>query len=366
MIYDGVLMKIAFRTDASCQIGTGHLMRCLALADALKSRGASTHFICRHIFAHHAELLDQRNHSVAQLSGDRLPKAADELTHSHWLGASQLQDARDTLEALAGEFWDWLVVDHYALDARWESIIRQSAAHILVIDDLADRLHECDALLDQNLHANMETRYTGKAPQDCRLMLGPRYALLRDEFLRLRAYVQPRTGPLEQVLVFLGGVDADDITSKALQALVHLSRPEIRIEVVIGTHHPARGSIEKTCRQNGYRYHVETACMAELMVQADLAIGSAGSATWERCCLGLPTLCVTIANNQISIAKALAMRGVVINLGDGRQLSVPALLRALSRMINNPEELTEFSNRGMSLVDGCGVQRVTEMIWSIA
>lgn len=181
-------MEIAFRVDASHQIGTGHLMRCLTLADALKSRGVKTHFVCRHIPDHLIGLLVQKDHSLTRLPEDQridTIDAANDLTHSHWLGVSQTQDAHGTLQALNNEDLDWLVVDHYALDFRWESAMRQIAKRIMVIDDIADRSHDCDILLDQNLYADMETRYIGKVPSHCQCLLGPRYALLRDEFRQL-------------------------------------------------------------------------------------------------------------------------------------------------------------------------------------
>ncbi|MFO7684769.1 MAG: UDP-2,4-diacetamido-2,4,6-trideoxy-beta-L-altropyranose hydrolase [Desulfobacterales bacterium] len=359
------MMKIAFRTDSSLRIGTGHMMRCMALADILQSLGAETRFICRNILDHHAALLQRKNHSVTQLPEHRRPVLNDGLAHSEWLGVSQWQDAEDSQRALADEFWDWLVVDHYALDFRWEAIMQYSAAHILVIDDLADRKHTCHVLLDQNLHIDMETRYSDNVPLDCRLFLGPDYALLREEFLLWRNFVRPRTGPVNQVLVFLGGVDADNITSRVIRAVAKLGQPQIRVAVVVGAHHPARDCIETYCRQNGYQFYVETRQMAEMMAKSDVAIGSAGTSTWERCCLGLPTLCVSIAKNQIPIAKALALHEAGIDLGEGDLLSEPELQASLLRLIHNRTELTAFSNRCLSLVDGCGAKRVAEAMRSV-
>lgn len=198
-------MKIAVRVDASFQIGTGHFMRCLTLADALKQRGAQIRFVSRRLPEHLRVMLAAKGHELALLDGALNDAASDELAHARWLGVSQEQDASNTAQTLKDQPWDWLVVDHYALDARWESAMRVSSRQIMVIDDIADRQHDCDVLLDQNFYADMDTRYTGKVATSCQLLLGPRYALLRDEFRELHEQVKPRNGIVKRVLVFLGG-----------------------------------------------------------------------------------------------------------------------------------------------------------------
>ncbi|MDA3875690.1 MAG: UDP-2,4-diacetamido-2,4,6-trideoxy-beta-L-altropyranose hydrolase [Halothiobacillus sp.] len=181
---------IAFRTDASSQIGTGHFMRCLTLADALKQRGAQTRFVSRHLPEYLRSMLAAKGHEFAPLDKAQHDAILDELAHAPWLGTSQVQDAQATIQALSGQAWDWLIVDHSALDARWESVLRRTAKQIMVIDDIADRQHECDMLLDQNFYADMELRYIGKVPLHCQLLLGPRYAMLRDEFRQLHEQIK--------------------------------------------------------------------------------------------------------------------------------------------------------------------------------
>lgn len=176
--------------------------------------------------------------------------------------------------------WDWLVVDHYALDARWESALRASTKQIMVIDDIADRQHDCDVLLDQNFYADMQKRYTGKVSAHCQLLLGPRYALLRDEFRKLREQVKPRNGTVKKILVFFGGVDADNYTGRAIEALAEIGIEGLYVDVVIGAQHSCREQIKSVCAQHGFICHVQTDKMAELMAAADLAIGAGGSATY--------------------------------------------------------------------------------------
>lgn len=349
--------KIALRVDASSQIGTGHFMRCLTLADALRERGAHTRFVSRHLPEHLRSKLAKKGHEFALL--DTVPNnvALDELTHASWLGVSQSQDAADSIQALSGQDWDWLIIDHYALDSRWESMLRQSARKILAIDDIADRQHDCDVLLDQNLYADMETRYVGKVPAHCQQLLGPRYALLRDEFGRLHEQIKPRSGSVKRVLVFFGGIDADNYTGRTIEALAQLGVPKVHVDVVIGAQHPSRKHIETECAQHGFDCHVQTDKMAKLMAAADLAIGAGGTATWERCCLGLPTLAFCTADNQQKQVKDAAQRGLLYSPEIAGDLTEVIGRHALA-LIENSHLRQFISDNGMQTVNGCGVSGV--------
>ena len=351
-------MNIVFRTDATSQIGTGHFMRCLTLADALKQRGARIRFVSRNLPHYLGEMLKAKGMDFVVLSNNIVDEPAGELAHSSWLGNSQGNDAQATIHALSDCIWDWLIVDHYALDARWERELRASAKQIMVIDDIADRQHDCDLLLDQNLYSNMQTRYTGKVPEHCKLLLGHRYALLRDEFRILREQIKPRTGHVKRILVFFGGVDADNYTGVAINALAELALAEIQVDVVIGAQHPCRSEIEATCAENGFVCHVQTARMAELMTVADLAIGAGGSASWERCCLGLPALLVAMADNQIDIAKALDLNGACIYLGQLEDVTGASMSGDITSALGMQEQLVMISRTASSLVDGLGVDRI--------
>lgn len=350
-------MRVAFRVDASNQTGIGHLMRCIALADALKSRGAHTRFICRHLTDSLQTLLDQKGHEFQRLEASQIEYPTGPFKHSHWLGVSQGQDALDTLSALAGTSWDWLIVDHYALDSRWESMLRQSAKRILVIDDLADRVHDCDILLDQNLYADSETRYLDKVPVHCKMFLGPGYALLRDEFHQWRERVKPRKGPVKRILVFFGGVDADNYTVQAIHALANIDRQCIQVDVVIGAQHPNRSEIEAACDAHRFRCHVQATCMAELMAAADLAIGAGGSTSWERCCLGLPALTLCMADNQRQLISDAAAEGLLY-APDPSNEPARAMEHHAVALISNESLRQAISRKGMQTVDGRGVLRV--------
>lgn len=349
--------RIAFRTDATSQIGTGHFMRCLTLADGLKQRGAHIRFVSRELPVHLRDMLAEKGMELASLDRSINSSPTHELAHSHWLCASQTQDAQDTILALSGQSWDWLIVDHYALDARWESALRRTAKQIMAIDDIADRQHDCDLLLDQNFYADMDTRYAGKVPAYCRLLLGPRYALLRDEFRQLREQVKPRPGPVKRILIFFGGVDADNYTGRALDVLVNIGIPDLHVDVVIGAQHPFREQLEFTCAEHGFFCHVQTKRMAELMAAADLAIGAGGSATWERCCLGLTTLTICAADNQRKQIADAATEGLLY-APELKDELIPVIKRHMSALMENGNLRQVISSNGMKAVDGCGVLRV--------
>lgn len=354
-------MGIAIRTDASSQIGTGHFMRCLTLTEALKQRGVRIRFISRHLPEHLRGMLAAKGHELTLLDTPQNNTAVDELAHACWLGVSQAQDAADSIQALSDADWDWLIVDHYALDFRWESALRQTARRILVINDIADRLHTCDVLLDQNFYADMETRYIGKVPTHCQLLLGPRYALLRDEFRQLHEQVKPRSGLVKRVLVFFGGVDADNYTGHAIEALSEVDISGLHVDVVIGAQHPCREQINAACVQHGFICHVQTDKMAELMAVADLAIGAGGSASWERCCLGLPCIVGAVAQNQVRAAKDLSAFGAVKYIGAAREITVEKLRQEIAQACYQ-DWLNNASSRGFGLVDAQGVMRVIKIM----
>lgn len=355
-------MRIAIRVDASNQIGTGHLMRCLTLADALKHSGASIRFLSRHMPEHLRDMLNNKGHEFAPLSGIPGEKTADDNSHARWLGVSQAQDATATCQALSDQAWDWLIVDHYALDDRWEKVLRNAAKRVLVIDDIADRQHDCDVLLDQNFYADMDTRYTGKVPAHCQLLLGPRYALLREDFRRVREQVKPRIGPVKCILIFFGGVDSGNYTSRAIEALANMSDRDLLVDVVIGAQHPHCEQIEAACAEQDFNFHVQTDRMAELMAASDLAIGAGGSASWERCCLGLPALVMSLADNQTDIAKGLDQLGACQYIGSLETVSASVMRSAIIDLLNHPSRLGALSKKSYSLVDGLGVDRLCKAL----
>jgi UDP-2,4-diacetamido-2,4,6-trideoxy-beta-L-altropyranose hydrolase len=350
---------IVFRTDASLAIGTGHVMRCLTLADALRECGACSHFISRAHDGHLIEHIRARGHQVSALpvtgSASTAATTDNSTAHAHWLGADWVSDARETLMALQGQRADWLVVDHYALDARWEQHLRQACQQLLVIDDLADRPHDCELLLDQNL-GRLASDYGRWVPVSCTVLAGPQHALLRPEFAdwRLPSMARRSTPRLRHLLITLGGVDKDNATSQLLQALRCCPLPnECKITVVMGPHAPWLCDVLAQAAQMPWPTEVlvDVHNMAELMAQCDLAIGAAGSTNWERCCLGLPCLLMVLADNQRSSALALEQANAVQVLAlASLAVSLPAQIRQLA----SGETLETLSNAAQAITSGDG------------
>lgn len=365
-------MRVVFRTDASLQIGTGHVMRCLTLADALTARGAECQFICR---AHEGNLIDLiRNrgytthtlpvvgqagtHSAESCQDTAIPEPA----HHLWLGATQAQDAAACAPILAAQRPDWLIVDHYALDARWEQALSAHYRKLMVIDDLADRPHVCDLLLDQTFGRN-EADYCPLVPANCRLLCGAQYALLRPEFAALRPYsLARRTKPaLRELLVTMGGVDKDNATGQVLRALRTCSLPpDCRITVVMGATAPWLEEVRSQAQVMPWptRVLVGVKDMAQLMADSDLAIGAAGATSWERCCLGVPTVMLVLAENQRKIAEELCDAGAA-HLIDSSKLKNHPLLTPDHL---NPILLGAMSAAAAAVTDGLGVAKVIEVL----
>jgi UDP-2,4-diacetamido-2,4,6-trideoxy-beta-L-altropyranose hydrolase len=348
--------RIAFRTDANSEIGTGHFMRCLTLADALKKDEVEICFVARELPTHLIQMLQERNivfYSLPMVKAEE----PDELPHSQWLKTSQHQDATQTIEALGAIKLDWLVVDHYALDQRWERSLRDVTNKIMVIDDLADRQHDCDVLLDQNFYQNMDTRYVGKVPSHCHLLLGPSYALLREEFRKLRQHAKPRTGAIKILLVSFGGVDAQNYTRLALDAIV-ASKLQCDVDVVVGQQHPNLQDVEMLCKTHHYACHVQTHQMAALMVKADLAIGAGGTAIWERCCMGLPSICISTADNQEQQVADLMSENLIVALQKNQDISA-SIKHALVKLKGDASRLSAMSKSVYEWVDGNGIGKVS-------
>jgi UDP-2,4-diacetamido-2,4,6-trideoxy-beta-L-altropyranose hydrolase len=347
-------VRAAFRTDSSLTIGTGHLYRCLTLADALRRRGASASFVCRELPGNlipHVEGLDFPVLRLAPRNASGYP-GSPERPALPGKGIAWEIDARDTIHEFAGApRVDWLIVDHYGLDRRWEGEMRPFAERIMVIDDLADRPHDCDLLLDQNLHEFPDRRYEGLVPGHCRKIFGPRNALLRPEFIEAGKTSRGRDGVVRRILVFFGGTDRTNETSKALEALRRLGRQDIAVDVVAGGANPHRDQVRRLCLSMGNAgFHLQVGNMAELMAKADLAIGAPGTATWERCYLGLPAVTLVLAENQHSNAVQVSRAGATVNLGWHSEVDADRLAAAVGRLLDDPEKLKEMGSRGIELM----------------
>lgn len=369
-------MKVLIRADASQLIGAGHVMRCLALAQAWRQRGAECEFISREHPGHLNSEIERRGFKVhalsykvtgPQLEGQNPMAKGDADAYTHWLGATWQEDAAACLEltVLNGSAKvHWLVIDHYALDARWEAAIEKNVDRLMVIDDLANRLHVASLLLDQNLGRHKED-YLSWVNSDCLVMSGPRYALLRDEFATLRPTSLLRRKSVaapQKVVVSMGGVDQFDVTGQVLKVLAQYPSGISQVAVVMGAAAPWRAQVEAFAKTMPMQTEVKTNVqnMAEIMADADLAIGAAGTTAWERCCLGLPSIVVVLAENQQVGAKALYDLGAVQCIFDMGKVA-----EQLPNMIHEmlvPGNLQKMARQAANITDGLGVERVIEML----
>ena len=355
-----------FRVDSSHEIGSGHVVRCLTLAGELRERMFDVSFVCRDFPGNISDQVRRSGFHVHLLEydGANLKSSSRESSHMQWLKARGEMDAVETVDFLkTSGGTDLLVVDNYSLDVRWERAIKPYAGKILVIDDLADRAHACDFLLDQNLKNGKTSRYEPLVKKGCKILEGPRYALLRSEFGELRKTIRPRTGEIKRVLIFFGGMDQPNLTGRVLEAINNLHGHEILFDVVVGETNPHRKRIKDICEGSDHLvYHCQVPYMAELMAGADLFIGATGISTWERCCLGLPGVVVTFARNQVEVAEILARKGVVLYLGDETNLKPSLVKETLEFLINRKDLVREMSRKALKITDGRGVKRVVECL----
>lgn len=364
------IQTVAIRVDASMSMGTGHVVRCLTLADMLRTRGVRCHFVCREHPGHMINAIRQRGFEVTELqagaSGFQSAPAADVPLpeHAGWLGCDWQTDAEQTLRASEAIKPDLLVVDHYAVDFRWENVLRSIVPSIMVVDDLADRRHACDFLLDQNwFDGDMRSRYRGLVPEHCLLMLGPGFALLKPEYAILRSLMPPRDGEIRRVLVFMGGSDPADTTSTVMEALDHPELRHLVVDLVLGLNHPdPEGLTKRIAARHRTHVHRGLLSLAGWMARADLMISAGGSTSWERTCLGLPAIVISIADNQTATSAAMAEAGYIDFLGEFADVGVGTIVAALRRCMEDSNRLAKMSRLSQDLVPGTGIQRVCDLL----
>lgn len=337
-------MKVVFRVDSSTQIGSGHLMRCLTLAGQLhKEKQADILFLSRDLLGNLTKLVQEQGYRLALLPRAEVDKS---LTgYAGWLAVTQDKDAKDCIDVLREELSiEILVVDSYAIDETWERQIRPFVRKIIVIDDLANRKHDCDILLDQNFYLDKNIRYQGLVPEICQLLLGPQHVLLREEFYEAKKHLRKRDGRIWNILVFYGGSDLTNETMKALQAIVMLDGcDQLTVNVIVGVSNPHRAEVKDFCQQYEFLYYYcQVDNIAKFMSEADLSLGAGGTTTWERCFLGLPTIVTAIAENQVRICEDCAKERYIVYLGINKDVTVQTIYRELFRLCIGIDDLKKI------------------------
>lgn len=336
-------MLAVIRADASTSIGSGHVMRCLTLAHRLKKeKNAKVVFVMRDLPGNLIDVVEKQGFEVLKLSPANQKYSLN--GYGLWLTVPMEVDAQQTIDLLQHylqehgcDVVDRLIVDSYALDEQWELMLRPYCNKIMVIDDLANRRHDCDILLDQNFYLNKDARYAGLVPEHCKMLLGPEHALLREEFYEAKKHLRKRDGNIKNILVFYGGSDLTNETEKAIKALVQLHDEgySFTADIITGLSNSRRGKIEKICSKYHFlHYYCQVSNMAEFMNKADLMLGAGGSTTWERLYMELPALVTAVAENQIQGCRDCSQAGIIEYLGINEDVRVDTILEALHKKLD--------------------------------
>ena len=342
-------MKIVIRVDSSEEIGFGHLSRCINLSEVMRSRGNEVLFICRDDEAKSFRALEDRLFATVLL-----PMLAVGET------VNQQEDAQQTIQALQGERPDWLVIDSYQLSKDWEQLLRPYVAKIAVIEDLSGREHDCDLLIDQNYSERSAASFEKFVPKTCELLLGPRFALIGEQFRKLRELKSKPAPELKRIFVFCGGSDPQNLTQQVIDEIACAELSNIAVDVVVGAQNKTFDREAALKLNANIEIHNAGGKFARIMSIADLAIGAGGTTSWERMCLGIPSIVASIAENQNSACEKLGRDGLINYLGTQSSLKPGAIREAVFEAKNKYPSLFDQVERLQFLVDGRGCERIAD------
>jgi len=340
-------MRLLIRADASIEIGTGHVMRCLALAQAAQEKGFSV------LFVSHASLPSALQ---ARLGEEGMKVILLPVP----IGSGA--DASDTLKTATDWQANWLILDGYKFDADYQQYFGNQTLSVLLLDDYGHAdFYSVDFILNQNISAQTDW-YQRRSPQT-QLLLGTNYSLLRREFRQWKYQPDQQSPSVPTVLVTLGGADPDNLTGTVLQALQKVETP-LRVHVVLGGSNPHYDKISKLVAGSLHEICLlrDVKSMPTLMAEADISISAGGSTCWELAFMGVPGIVLVLADNQRAIAEGLHEYGAFINLGWHEVINEEAIAQALTHLIIHPEKRKAMSHRGKQLVDGLGAFRVLQAI----
>lgn len=351
-------MKVVFRVDAAHHIGSGHVVRCITLArELLRVLGAKVTFLCRDFEGNLISFISSQGFEVKTLTYSFKEPQSDE--QNEFLRASYKDDAKATIDLLSqdsSEIVDWIIVDHYGIDEKWEELLKPFCHNMMCIDDLNNRQHSCDLILDQNYTTLKPQRYSDSSAKK---LIGPKYALLRDEFKFLD--VPEFSARDRKIMVFFGGVDINNETLKALNGIVSLKLTDVRVDVILGQNNPHIAEIETYCHnRDKFDVHIQVTDMAKRMTESRLFVGAGGATSLERACCGLPSIVTAIAPNQVESSESLASIGLHHYLGVAETLTSMDYAKAIQSLVSDDIRLLEMTESALELVDGQGVTRVVE------
>ena len=361
-------MLIVFRVDGSSRIGAGHVMRCLALAQEFCALGAKVEFICRRFAGNLIREIEQDGFIVHALPGPKDQPTSDGQQYvgdpslEDWLGVSVNQDVSETSSIVKRQKPDWLVIDHYGINVLWESHLHELVPKIMVIEDLTNRSHNCEALLNHNFSLHKIDQYRDHIPRDCVHFIGPEFALLRSEFSQARRQRKKNQRRIGRILL-LFGADPKNVTATLLTTLSHRDFSHLEVDVVLSAGSIHREAVAETvAKRPNARLHIQTKQISTLMIKSDLCIGAGGVSMLERLCVGLPSLVVTIASNQEPSSLGLYREGYLVWYASSEKLDLGQLHVALKNAMARPFPLNAIAKKGMELVTGGGARTVAEFI----
>ena len=358
------MVRCIFRADASNVIGTGHVMRCATLAKQLKDKGANVEFITRTHEGNINKYLSDMGFIVhglkSKMNTSIKVQSVEEVDYLDWLGETQENDAKSTIDIIGSTKADLLIVDHYSLDRVWEGRLRPHVKKILAIDDLANRHHDCDILLDHNY--NDYCRYNHLVSPSTTKLIGPAYALLRKEFAsKIRQNKEIEN--VRRILIFFGGADPLNLTGKTLKVIMKSDLRHVFLDVVVGQSNPHREQISELCKKlTNATFHFQVDNIGELMFRADLAIGAGGVTALERIATSLPSIVITIADNQVPSTEKLHTNGYVHWLGTSKEVVDNDIHDALGDFARNPAKLNAIVRKGKQLISPNGAKTVANFL----
>lgn len=357
-------MNVAIRVDSSTQIGIGHLTRCLTLANKLKLEGFKITFICRELTGNLNQLVIDADYNIIKLKPLSIDPPINDLNnYAEWLGVSEIEDANETLEYIKSFKINLLIIDNYSIGVNWEGILRPYVDKIMVIDDIANRSHDCDVLLDQNWFKDKESRYDGLVPKDCVKLLGPEYALLRDEFAKAKEKLfKLKKNKLKRVFIFFGGSDPHNLIGKTINALSVPVFSDLKLDIIISKNNPHKKKLLNQIKNRGnIKLYIQVENLANIMLNADFAIASGGVNTWERMCLNIFSMVIITADNQRPTIEELKKHNHIFLLGKSTKISEDAISRNVKKFILDRQSF----NVNQLHVDGLGASRVSSFLKNI-
>jgi UDP-2,4-diacetamido-2,4,6-trideoxy-beta-L-altropyranose hydrolase len=361
------LKTVVIRADASVLIGSGHITRCLAIADELRIYKWNIIFISRNLPGNYFSIITERSHKLIKLESPVIYPKGDN-SHDNYsanLGVSLVQDANETINAIKNLTYkpDLLIIDHYSIYGYWEKLVKYCVKTILVIDDLAQKPHFCDFLLNQDKTDDLESSYMNLVEPQTRLLLGPKYSLLNSVYSKYRRRYKKKIKKEKIILIFFGSVDISNETEKTIKGILNIKKYDFIINTVIGNLNKNAEEIQKTFKNEfSVRFHKNLSNLADIMIQSDLFVGSGGSTINECLSLGLPALVTITAENQEPFINSLHQNTIVTCAGKPENINISNIQNKIEYLFDNQSILNYQSKKGMNLIDGKGVDRLCDIL----